>query len=99
MGIRQLCCMICWAAASSTLVCWSSRMRRDLGKSTLSFHSAFALAHKGRRVLAIDCDRGQQTLNRLLEARDGTIRTLKVNPPRPYMWCLRSRARHCSYRK
>lgn len=53
-----------------------------VGKSTLSFQTALALAHQGRQVLAIDCDRRQQTLHRLLEARDGTGRTLKVDFPR-----------------
>src|SRR6187551_804994 len=49
-----------------------------VGKSTLAFHCALALAHLDLRVLVIDCDRRQQTLNRLLEARDGTVRALKV---------------------
>jgi chromosome partitioning protein len=54
-----------------------------VGKSTLAFHSALALAHLDMRVLVIDCDRRQQTLHRLLEARDGTVRTLKVELPQP----------------
>ena len=54
-----------------------------VGKSTLAFHCALALAHLDLRVLVIDCDRRQQTLHRLLEARDGTVRTLKVALPRP----------------
>lgn len=54
-----------------------------VGKSTLAFHCALALAHAGKRVLTIDCDRRQQTLNHLLEARDATMRTLKVGLPRP----------------
>lgn len=54
-----------------------------VGKSTLAFHTALALAHAGKRVLAIDCDRRQQTLHRLLEARDATMRTLQVGLPRP----------------
>ena len=54
-----------------------------VGKSTLAFHCALALAHSGSRVLAIDCDRRQQTFHRLLEARDATMRTLKVGLPRP----------------
>ena len=54
-----------------------------VGKSTLAFHCALALAHLGKRVLAIDCDRRQQTLRHLLEARDGTMRALKVDLPRP----------------
>ncbi len=54
-----------------------------VGKSTLAFHCARALAHAGKRVLTIDCDRRQQTLHRLLEARDGTVRALKAALPRP----------------
>jgi chromosome partitioning protein len=54
-----------------------------VGKSTLAFHSAIALAHLDMRVLVIDCDRRQQTLHRLLEARDGTVRALKVELPQP----------------
>ncbi len=54
-----------------------------VGKSTLAFHCALALAHLEMRVLVIDCDRRQQTLHRLLEARDGTVRTLKVDLPQP----------------
>src|SRR6187399_1117464 len=54
-----------------------------VGKSTLAFHCALALAHLDMRVLVIDCDRRQQTLHRLLEARDGTVRALKVELPQP----------------
>ncbi len=54
-----------------------------VGKSTLAFHCALALAHLGMRVLAVDCDRRQRTLGRLLEARQGTMRTLKVDLPTP----------------
>lgn len=54
-----------------------------VGKSTLAFHCAIALAHRGLQVLVIDCDPRQQTLNRHLEARDGTARALKVALPRP----------------
>jgi len=54
-----------------------------VGKSTLAFHCALVLAHMGHRVLTLDCDRRQQTLNRLLQARDGTVRTLKADLPSP----------------
>ncbi|HEY6817103.1 MAG TPA: division plane positioning ATPase MipZ, partial [Croceibacterium sp.] len=54
-----------------------------VGKSTLAFHCALALAHLDMRVLVVDCDRRQQTLHRLLEARDGTVRTIKVPLPQP----------------
>ena len=54
-----------------------------VGKSTLAFHCALGLAHLGMRVLVVDCDRRQQTLDRLLEARDGTVRALRVALPQP----------------
>ncbi len=54
-----------------------------VGKSTLAFHCAIALAHLGTRVLVVDCDRRQQSLNRLLEARDATARTLRIDLPQP----------------
>jgi len=54
-----------------------------VGKSTLAFHCAVALAHRGLQVLVVDCDRRQQTLHRQLDARDGTARALKVALPRP----------------
>lgn len=54
-----------------------------VGKSTLAFHCAVALAHLDTRVLVIDCDRRQRSLNRLLEARDATARTLRIELPRP----------------
>jgi chromosome partitioning protein len=54
-----------------------------VGKSTLAFHCALALSHLGSRVLVVDCDRRQQTLHRLLEARDGTVRALRVELPQP----------------
>jgi chromosome partitioning protein len=54
-----------------------------VGKSTLAFHCALFLAHLGAKVLTIDCDRRQQTLHRLLEARDATTRTLKIQLPCP----------------
>ena len=54
-----------------------------VGKSTLAFHCALALEHLGKRVLTVDCDRRQQTLHHLLDARDGTVRTLNVRLPQP----------------
>ena len=54
-----------------------------VGKSTLAFHCAVTLAHRGMNVLVVDCDRRQQSLDRFLEARDGTARALKVALPRP----------------
>ena len=54
-----------------------------VGKSTLAFQCAVTLAHRGMKVLVVDCDRRQQSLHRFLEARDGTARALKVALPRP----------------
>ncbi|MBD59452.1 MAG: ATPase [Citromicrobium sp.] len=54
-----------------------------VGKSTLAFHVAIALAHAGQRVLAIDLDRRQRTLERGLSYREGTARNLDVALPSP----------------
>lgn len=59
-----------------------------VGKSTLAFHTAIALSHQGLKVLVVDCDRRQQSIHRLLEARDATARTLKVELPRPRHFAL-----------
>lgn len=54
-----------------------------VGKSTLAFHTAMALEHLGHRVLTVDCDRRQLSLDMLLDARDGTARALAIELPRP----------------
>ncbi len=54
-----------------------------VGKSTLAFHLAVALADCGHKVLAVDLDRRQQTLTRALTSRDGTARRLGVRLPLP----------------
>lgn len=59
-----------------------------VGKSTLAIHCAIALAHSGMRVLAVDCDRRQQSLQRIFEARDGTARSLGIPLPRPRHFVL-----------
>jgi chromosome partitioning protein len=54
-----------------------------VGKSTLAIQCTLALAHRGLRVVAIDCDRRQRTLDRFFEARDGAIRAMRVHLPQP----------------
>ena len=54
-----------------------------VGKSTLSFHCAIALASRGQRVVAIDLDPRQRTLHRVLRYREGTSRSLGVPLPSP----------------
>ena len=54
-----------------------------VGKSTLAFHVAVALAHKGQKVIAIDLDRRQRTLERGLTYRQGTATNLGIALPSP----------------
>lgn len=54
-----------------------------VGKSTLAFHLAVALADCGHKVLAVDLDRRQQSLSRALVARGGTAKRLGVRLPLP----------------
>lgn len=54
-----------------------------VGKSTLAFHTAVALARSGEKVLAIDLDRRQQSLARALQNRAATARSLGVDLPSP----------------
>ena len=54
-----------------------------VGKSTLAFHVSVALAHAGARVVAIDLDRRQRTLERGLSYRNGTAGNLGVALPMP----------------
>lgn len=54
-----------------------------VGKSTIAFHLVIGLLHAGHRVAAIDLDRRQQTLSRVLAYRDGTICRLRAKLPSP----------------
>ena len=54
-----------------------------VGKSTLAFHCAVALAHAGHRVIALDLDWRQSTLERSLSFREGTARVLGAALPMP----------------
>ena len=54
-----------------------------VGKSTVAFHLAVALADTGHKVLAIDLDRRQQSLTRACTNRGGTAKRLGVRLPLP----------------
>ena len=54
-----------------------------VGKSTVAFHLAVALADTGHKVLAIDLDRRQQSLTRAFVNRGGTAKRLGVRLPLP----------------
>ncbi len=54
-----------------------------VGKSTLAFHTAVALADAGRKVACIDLDYAQATLSRALTNREATCRLLKTWLPMP----------------
>ena len=54
-----------------------------VGKSTLAFHTAIALADAGKKVAVIDLDHGQATLSGALTNREATCRLLKVGLPTP----------------
>ena len=54
-----------------------------VGKSTVAFHLAVALADTGQKVLAIDLDRRQQSLTRAFTNRGGTAKRLGLRLPLP----------------
>lgn len=54
-----------------------------VGKSTLAFHCAIALAHAGHRVVALDLDSRQATLERGLAFREATAKILGLALPMP----------------
>lgn len=54
-----------------------------VGKSTLAFHCSVALSYAGHKVLAVDLDRRQRSLDSALEHRDATAQSLQVDLPRP----------------
>ncbi len=54
-----------------------------VGKSTLAFHCCVALSNAGKKVLAIDLDRRQQSLETVLSNRDATASSLQLAVPRP----------------
>ncbi len=54
-----------------------------VGKSTLAFHTAIALANRGHEVLAIDLDARQRSFARTIENRHGTAVCLGIDLPTP----------------
>ena len=60
-----------------------------VGKSTIAFHLCVTLAERGYKVAAVDLDRRQQTLGRVLTHRDATARRLGINLPRPTFQVLK----------
>lgn len=54
-----------------------------VGKTTIAFHLAVALAHAGYKVLALDLDRRQQSLTRAVMNRSGTARRMALSLPLP----------------
>lgn len=54
-----------------------------VGKSTIAFHLAVAMADAGLAVVALDLDRRQQTLATVLRHREGTARRLGIALPLP----------------
>ncbi|MEL7691033.1 division plane positioning ATPase MipZ [Citromicrobium bathyomarinum] len=68
-----------------------------VGKSTLAFHVAIALAHAGARVVAIDLDRRQRTLERGLSYRNGTAGNLGVALPMPQFGVVDQPSTACLY--
>ena len=70
-------------ARSQARIITVANEKGGVGKSTIAFHLAVALADCGHKVLAIDLDRRQQTLTRTLTSRDGTAKRLGVRLPLP----------------
>jgi chromosome partitioning protein len=70
-------------ARSQAKVIVVANEKGGVGKSTLAFHLAVALADCGHKVLAVDLDRRQQTLTRALTSREGTARRLGIRLPLP----------------
>jgi chromosome partitioning protein len=70
------------ARPSAHLIVFANE-KGGVGKSTLAFHSAIALAYSGARILAIDLDRRQRSLASTLDIRLGTMKALKLELPGP----------------
>ena len=60
-----------------------AKEKGGVGKSTVAFHLAVALADTGHKVLALDLDRRQQSLTRAFTNRGGTAKRLGIRLPLP----------------
>ena len=74
---------ICRRPALRAKVIVFANEKGGVGKSTLAFHASIAMARAGRKVLTIDLDRRQRSLDRALENREATMRSLGVELPIP----------------
>lgn len=74
---------VCAKPRPSTCVIVYANEKGGVGKSTLAFHHAIALANGGHKVAAIDLDRRQQSLARAIANRENTARCLGKALPSP----------------
>lgn len=74
---------VCAKPRPSTHVIVFANEKGGVGKSTLAFHHAVALASRGHKVAVIDLDRRQQSLARALGNRENTARCLGKKLPCP----------------
>lgn len=82
-GLSQLVADVQSRPQSDAHVIVFANEKGGVGKSTLAFHAAVALANAGAAVLAIDCDSRQRSLHTALENRRATTTCLGLPLPSP----------------